>query len=387
LSPEALVAAARALRPVLREHQAETEAANRILPDVHDACFDAGFYRVLQPRRFGGYEYGLATFARVMIELAAGCPSTGWVVAFTAGHIHVLGKYSEHVQAAAYGPEGDVRAPLVEGQINATARPVEGGYRVTGTFDNSSGVDVSTHFMGFCRVIDGETETGLILAMFDREQYTIERNWTMLGMMGTGSHRTVVVDQYVPTDCAPYAMDVMGSTTPPAERFLDNPFYLGPSFNVLMTEIASVAIGIATGVLEEFDAIMRKSKVPRTNTLRVNDREYHLYYGEAFAMIETAKAALLSAADQYEASCLRELTEPGSFNAEESWRIGVVTQQCIRMVADATTILFRSAGSTPYVPGARMNRLFRDMSTVLSHVTLSYDRWAERAARLHFGFE
>jgi hypothetical protein len=64
-----------------------------------------------------------------------------------------------------------------------------------------------------------------------------------------------------------------------------------------------------------------------------------------------------------------------------------VTQQCIRMVADATTLLFRSAGSSPYVPGARMNRLFRDMSTVLSHVTLSYDRWAERAARLHFGFE
>jgi 3-hydroxy-9,10-secoandrosta-1,3,5(10)-triene-9,17-dione monooxygenase len=382
-----LVAAARALRPVLRERQAETEAANRILPDVHEACYDAGFYRVLQPRRFGGYEYGLATFARVMIELAAGCPSTGWVVAFTAGHIHVLGKYNEQIQTDAYGPHGDVRAPLVEGQINATARPVEGGYRVTGTFDNSSGVDVSTHFMGFCRVIDGETETGLILALFEREQYAIERNWVMLGMMGTGSHRTVVVDQFVPADCAPMAMDVMGTTTPPGERFLDNPFYLGPSFNVLMTEIASVAIGIAYGVLEEFDVIMRKSKVPRTTTLRVNDREYHLYYGEAFAMIETAKAALLSAAEQYEVSCRRELTEPGFFNAEESWRLGVITQQSIRMVADATTILFRSAGSTPFVPGARMNRLFRDMSTVLSHVTLSYDRWAERAARLHFGFE
>jgi 3-hydroxy-9,10-secoandrosta-1,3,5(10)-triene-9,17-dione monooxygenase len=382
-----LVAAARSLRPFLRERQAETEAANRILPEVHDRCYEAGFYRVLQPSRFGGYEYGLATFARVMIELAAGCPSTGWVVAFTAGHIHVMGKYSQAVQTQAYGPDGDVLAPLVEGQINATARPVEGGYRITGTFDNSSGVDVSTHFMGFCRVMDGETQTGLVLALFDREQYTIERNWAMLGMMGTGSHRTVVIDQFVPTGCAPYAMDVMGTTTPIDERFLDNPFYLGPSFNVLMTEIASVAIGSAYGILDEFEAIMRKSKVPRTTTLRVDDREYQLYYGQAFAMIETAKAALLSAADQYEDSCRRELTEPGTFDAEESWRIGVVTQQCIRMVADATTLLFRSAGSSPYVPGARMNRLFRDMSTVLSHVTLSYDRWAERAARLHFGFE
>lgn len=382
-----MVAAARALQPLLRERQAETEAANRILPEVHDACFDAGFYRVLQPRRFGGYEFDLATFARVIIEIAAGCASSGWVVAFTAGHIHVLGKYNEQVQTAAYGLNGDVRCPLVEGQINATARSGDGGYRISGTFDNSSGIDVSTHFMGFCRVKDGDTETGQVLALLTRGQYEIERNWKMLGMMGTGSHRTVVTDQFITLDAAPTAMEVMGAATSPDQRFLPNPFYVGPSFNVLMTEISAVAIGIAYGVLHEFDAIMRKSTVPRTTHKRVNDREYHLYYGEAFAMIETAKAALLSAANQYVDACDREVTHPGSFTAEESWRIGIVTQQCIRMVADATNILFRSCGSSPLVPGATMNRLFRDMSTVLTHVTLSYDRWAERAARLHFGFE
>jgi 3-hydroxy-9,10-secoandrosta-1,3,5(10)-triene-9,17-dione monooxygenase len=114
LTADAMVAAARALRPTLRDRQADTEAANRMLPEVDRACFDAGFYRVLQPRQYGGYEFDLATFARVMIELAAGCPSTGWGVAFTAGHIHVLGKYSEQAQTLAYGSTGDVRAPLVE---------------------------------------------------------------------------------------------------------------------------------------------------------------------------------------------------------------------------------------------------------------------------------
>lgn len=33
-----------------------------------------------------------------MTELAAGCPSTGWGVAVTAGHIHVHSKYSEQAQ-------------------------------------------------------------------------------------------------------------------------------------------------------------------------------------------------------------------------------------------------------------------------------------------------
>jgi 3-hydroxy-9,10-secoandrosta-1,3,5(10)-triene-9,17-dione monooxygenase len=382
-----MVASARALRPMLRERQAATEAANRMLPEVNQACYEAGFYRLLQPRQYGGYEFDLGTFARVMIELAAGCPSTGWGVAFTSGHIHVLGKYSEATQTRAYGADGDVRAPLVEGQINATALPVEGGYRVTGTFDNSSGIDVSTHFMAFCRVKEAGVETAQVLALFDRSQYDIERNWKMLGMMGTGSHRTVINDQFITTGAAPVAMSVMGGITPPDERFLTNPFYAGPSFNVLMTEIASVAIGVAYAVLEEYDAIMRKGLVPRSTEKRVNDREYHVHYGEAFAMIETAKSALLSATGQYVEACHREIDNPGTFDQEESWRIGLITQQTIRIVGDATNILFRSCGSSPLVPGARMNRLFRDMSTVLTHITLSYDRWAERSARLHFGLE
>ena len=152
LTPMEMVQSAAAMRGLLRERQAETEAANRILADVHERCLAAGFYRLLQPRRFGGYEFDLPTFADVVIELARGCPSTGWVVAFTAGHVHVLAKYPESVQADVYGSNGECCAPLVEGQINSTARPVEGGYVVDGTFDNSSGIDVATHFFGFSRV-------------------------------------------------------------------------------------------------------------------------------------------------------------------------------------------------------------------------------------------
>ena len=383
-----MIASAVALRPLLRELGAATEAANRIHPDVHDRCMDAGFYRLLQPRCFGGYEFDLPTFARVMIEIAAGCASTGWAVAFTAGHIHVLGKFSEATQTAVYGLDGDVRAPLVEGQISSTATPVEGGYRVTGTHDNSSGIDISTHFFGFSKVKDvNGNETGQVLVLLDRDEYEIERNWNMLGMMGTGSHRTVVVDQFVALDRAPNAAPTMGATTPPDQRFLNNSFFVGPSFNVLMTEISSVAIGAGYGVLDEYERVMQATTVPRTTNSRAADREYLLYYGEAFAMLETAKAALIQSAEQYMQACDREIVQPGSFDQAESWRIALIAQRAIRIVGDATNILFRSAGSSPFVPGKAMNRWFRDVSTLLTHVTLSYDRWAERAARLHFGLE
>ncbi len=54
LTPDEIVRRARDLVPVLRERQAECEELRR-LPDQSSRDFvEAGFYRILQPRRFGG---------------------------------------------------------------------------------------------------------------------------------------------------------------------------------------------------------------------------------------------------------------------------------------------------------------------------------------------
>src|SRR2546429_3611534 len=89
LTATELLARAEALRPFLRERQAATERAGRLLDETHAAFVDAGFYRTIQPRRFGGYEFGLRDFVRVMSEVSRGCPSSGWVLALTAGHPHL----------------------------------------------------------------------------------------------------------------------------------------------------------------------------------------------------------------------------------------------------------------------------------------------------------
>src|ERR1700728_3697916 len=86
LTPEELIRRARAMRPVLRERQEACEAAGTILPETNRDFLAAGFYRPAQPRRFGGYEFDVPTFLEVMMEIARGCPSSGWVLALTAGH-------------------------------------------------------------------------------------------------------------------------------------------------------------------------------------------------------------------------------------------------------------------------------------------------------------
>ena len=74
LTPDEMLRRARAMRPVLRERQAECEALGRLPDSTNDEFVKAGFYRILQPRRFGGYEFDLPAFVSVMIEIARGCP-------------------------------------------------------------------------------------------------------------------------------------------------------------------------------------------------------------------------------------------------------------------------------------------------------------------------
>jgi 3-hydroxy-9,10-secoandrosta-1,3,5(10)-triene-9,17-dione monooxygenase len=79
-----MVARATALRGLLRSAQAECEAQSRVSDAINNELIRAGFYRVIQPRCFGGYEFDVPTFHRVMMEIARGCAETGWVVALTA---------------------------------------------------------------------------------------------------------------------------------------------------------------------------------------------------------------------------------------------------------------------------------------------------------------
>ena len=86
LTPEAVIERARALIPAIRDQQDEAERLGHHTAELDRRFAEAGFYRILQPRRFGGYEFGLPTFWRVMLAVSAGDPGTGWALTLGAHH-------------------------------------------------------------------------------------------------------------------------------------------------------------------------------------------------------------------------------------------------------------------------------------------------------------
>jgi len=162
-----LVARAAAMRDTVGERQAQCEAEGRLPDETNREYVEAGFFRVLQPRRFGGFELGLETFLRIAIELSRGCPSSGWVYALTAGHAHTVTMWPEQGQVDPFG-DGEFRCPF--SNLPARAVRADGGYRVDGWWDYGSGCDIATHFIGGVAVAgdDGQQAVDTRWAGFPR---------------------------------------------------------------------------------------------------------------------------------------------------------------------------------------------------------------------------
>jgi 3-hydroxy-9,10-secoandrosta-1,3,5(10)-triene-9,17-dione monooxygenase len=173
-----------------------------------------------------------------------------------------------------------------------------------------------------------------------------------------------------------------------ARVLFDNPMYLGPSMCVLMAEIAAVATGLGYAALDGFEDILLERDAPRASgKKRAEEREFQVYFGQAMALLDTARDALIGCTQDFMDACRRLAAGEAEFTPEQASRIVLVEQQCCRLAGEAVSLLARTAGSRAARPGEAMERYYRDMTTLLTHHTLFYDRNQEAVARMHFGLE
>src|SRR5260370_8736841 len=78
-APADIIARARALIPTLVARSREGRSRRRIPDETIADMQRAGLFRVLQPKRWGGYEMDLHTFYDVELALAEGAMSTAWI--------------------------------------------------------------------------------------------------------------------------------------------------------------------------------------------------------------------------------------------------------------------------------------------------------------------
>ena len=389
LTPKELVGRADSMRAKLRERQLLCEQSGRLPPESHADFVNAGFYRTLQPRCFGGYEFDLPTFTKVIMAISRGCTESGWVLALISGHPVLMAGFPEQAQREAYGADGEFRGPGVA-MAGGSAVAVEGGYRVKGTWDYSSGCDVGTHFLGMALLTrpDSPGPSGLGWVLFDRDQFQIVDNWNVIGMQGTGSRRVVVEEVFVPGYRVMPWTDAQGRMVAefPGLKVHSNPLYHGKKVPVLISEVTAVAIGAARGALDVYDETLRKKRrsFPPFEPL-FEMPEFQQHFGTAQSLVDTAEAALLQMAAEYMEHSRMTREENVPFSDETERRLLLIEQQCVRMAWEAVELMFRTAGSASAAKSSVLGRYFRNLAVIRTHITLQLTHTTGNYARLHFG--
>ena len=76
MTPDAYLDRVRELIPAIRERVDDTEELRRLPDETVKSFQEAGLFRAVQPKRYGGYELDLVTFYQAVIEIGAACASS-----------------------------------------------------------------------------------------------------------------------------------------------------------------------------------------------------------------------------------------------------------------------------------------------------------------------
>lgn len=284
-SDEEIVQRAHNMIPMLRARAEECEKNRMVSKETIQAFKDAGFFKILQPKRWGGYEMNPNVLNKVLIELARGCPSSSWNVMVLGVHPFEVGLLPQKVGDELWGEDNTQLISSSYAPFGTVAK-VEGGYKLNGDWLTSSGCD---HAAGGAFVGGRVEENGeLVFRSFwiQRSDFTIVDDWFVVGLAGTGSKKLVIKDVFVPD----YRSHAIGAYDEHSHGGVEN-LYKMPFFGVFYAAVSSVIIGMARGMVDLYVEHM----VPRQNLNQavgaaVNDPFIKGKLGEAYAKIVGASS-------------------------------------------------------------------------------------------------
>jgi alkylation response protein AidB-like acyl-CoA dehydrogenase len=374
----ALIERARAMAPALGERAAAAEAMRRIPDETHAAFRDAGFYRVLQPARYGGLEarYGLHTM--LAAETARGCASSAWALSVTACHAWILGMFPRPAQDEFWGedPARAVASSFLP--VGPKLAPEAGGIRLSGRWRFSSNVD---HCDGaiLLAMLPGPRGVVPTFLLVHRDQYTIEDTWHSVGLAASGSNDIVVADALVP---AHRMLDVIATRDGRAPGAEANAHYLYrvPLFACLPHSLVGAALGGALGAVDQIVAELG-GRTSVTNAKLAEQQTIQARIAEAAAELEAARALL-----QVDRARINDMGRAGELPDDatrQQYRlnVGYAAKLCVQAVERLMPVV----GGRGLELAHAFQRAWRDVHAVAQHIALVWDLQALNYAAMRLG--
>ena len=196
--PNEIIARARALIPMLAARAREGRRLRRIPDETIADMQRAGLFRVLQPKRWGGYEMDLHTFYDVELALGEGDMSTAWIYGVSGVHPWFMALLDDRAAQEVWGADTSVlicSSLMPAGRASALA----GGYRLSGRWRYASCCSHCDWALlgALVASANGAAPEGRIF-LLPRRDYASVDTWQVSGLQATGSWDIVVEDVFVP---------------------------------------------------------------------------------------------------------------------------------------------------------------------------------------------
>lgn len=255
---EELIARAQAMIPTLKARARDCVRQRNVSSETIAEMKAAGFFRILQPKRWGGYEMHPNVFFEVQKALAEGCMSTGWMYGVVGCHPYEMALFHDEAQEEVWGDDADMLVSSTYQPVGKVTH-VEGGFRLSGRWGFSTGsVHCGWVLLGaFCPPKEDGTPAEMRTFLLPRSDYTIDEDaWHTFGLQGTGSHDIIVDDAFIPDYRTHRSIDGFLCQNP-GQEVNTAPLYSLPWAQVFVRSVSTAAFGGAEAAIKAGMAIMQ----------------------------------------------------------------------------------------------------------------------------------
>ncbi|SDD09608.1 acyl-CoA dehydrogenase family protein [Actinokineospora iranica] len=372
--------AVKSIVPQLRENGLEGERRRWIAEENIDLLEKAEVYRTGVPQRFGGLDLTVVDHIKILLEIARGCGSTGWVSEGYITAAWMIRLYPERTQREVYA-DGSVR---VSGGFTPSGKieRVEGGYVLDGSWRFNTGCRGAHWNLAVSTLTNPDGTTEQLMAVVPIQEFGIADDWEVMAAAGTGSATVTAREVFVPEHRVVNMADAFAWPGDPAG---DQP--TGRDYGLIslvMAESTAVIVGLARGVYEMF--VERAPGKPISYTAWEDQARHplvHVQVGTAANKIAAAEALLAN-----QAALMQRRADAGE-------RLTLVERatlrgQCgyaVQLAREAASELFAASGASAIALAMPIQRFFRDIQGISMHAVMTPNANLELYGRVLLGLD